>query len=125
MDAEVSARVLVVDDEPLIRWSLGERLAAAGYHVSEAGDGAATLAHFGNGEPRIDVVLLDLKLPDTDGISLLKQIKDHAPTCHVIMMTAFGTLDTLQEARDHGVFEVVSKPFDLEHMVRLVQQVLA
>jgi two-component system, NtrC family, response regulator AtoC len=116
------ARILVVDDETLIRWALNERLSSLGYHVDEAGDGASTLAYFRDGAPPIDLVLLDLKLPDADGVTLLKKIKHHSPTCRVILMTAFGTAETLQDARDNGVDEVLAKPFDLDLMVQAVER---
>src|SRR5688572_32118553 len=82
------ARVLVVDDEALIRWSLSERLASAGYEVEEAGDGETAIGYFRQGAPHIDLVVLDLKLPDADGVTLLKQIKRLSPASRVVMMTA-------------------------------------
>ena len=119
-----AARVLIVDDEALIRWSLNERLSSAGYEVQEAGDGASALGYFRQGAPHIDLVVLDLKLPDTDGVDLLKQIKLLSPACRVILMTAFGTPDKLLEARDSGAFEVLPKPFNLDKMLQTVQRAL-
>jgi len=113
-------RVLVVDDEALIRWSLSEHLSAAGYEVCQAADGAATLAHFAEGRPPFDLVLLDLRLPDASGVALLRHIKRVCPTCRVILMTAFGDPDTLREARDAGASDVVAKPFDLERLMDVI-----
>jgi DNA-binding NtrC family response regulator len=118
------ARVLVVDDEALIRWSLNERLSSAGYEVHEAGDGASALNYFRDGAPRIDLVVLDLKLPDADGVDLLKKIKRLSPTCRVILMTAFGTPDKLVDARNNGAYDVVSKPFNLDKMLQAVERAL-
>ena len=117
-------RVLVVDDEGLIRWSLNERLSTAGYEVLEAEDGASALSYFRDGAPRIDVVVLDLKLPDVDGVDLLKQIKRLCPSCQVILMTAFGTPDKLIDARNHGAYDVVAKPFNLDKMLQTVERAL-
>ena len=118
------ARVLVVDDEALIRWSLNERLSSAGYEVHEAGDGASALNYFRDGATRIDLVVLDLKLPDADGVDLLKKIKRLSPTCRVILMTAFGTPDKLVDARNNGAYDVVSKPFNLDKMLQAVERAL-
>ena len=119
------ARVLVVDDEALIRWSLNERLSSAGYEVEEAGDGVSALDYFREGAPRIDLVVLDLKLPDADGVDLLKNIKRLCPTCRVIMMTAFGTPEKLVDARNSGAYDVVAKPFNLDKMLQIVERALA
>jgi DNA-binding NtrC family response regulator len=118
-------RVLIVDDEALIRWSLSERLSSEGYEVHEAGDGAAMRALFQSDPQRFHLVLLDLKLPDTDGLSLLADIRRLCPTCRVIMMTAFGTSETLTQARAQGAYDIVSKPFDLERLLGLVKEALA
>jgi DNA-binding NtrC family response regulator len=117
-------RILIVDDEALIRWSLNEQLSTAGYEVHEAGDGASALAYFSEESPQIDLVVLDLKLPDSDGVTLLRKIKRVCPTCRVILMTAFGSPETLQSARDSGAYDVLAKPFDLDHMLRTVEQAL-
>jgi DNA-binding NtrC family response regulator len=95
-------RVLIVDDEALIRWASNDRFLGAGYEVCEAGDGASALANFRPGTPRVDLVRLDVNLPDANGIELLSQIKRRCPSCHVVLMTAFGTPDTLQGARHSG-----------------------
>ena len=72
-----NATILVVDDEQLIRWSLAERLRADGYHVIEAPTGQEALDRIADG---VDLVLLDYKLPDIDGVTVLRQIKEQDPT---------------------------------------------
>ena len=77
--------ILVVDDEELIRWSLTDRLKSEGYNVVEAGTAADALARSADG---VDLVLLDYRLPDGDGLSVLKKIKERTPDTLVIMLTA-------------------------------------
>jgi DNA-binding NtrC family response regulator len=115
--------VLVVDDERLIRWSLKERLTRAGYSVLVAADGAAADEALA-GAARVDIVLLDLKLPDVDGITLLKRIRAASPSLPVIMMTAHGTAEIGDRAKRLGAAHFVGKPFDLEEMVGLVDSTL-
>jgi two-component system, NtrC family, response regulator AtoC len=113
--------VLVVDDEKLIRWSLKERLQAAGYHVSEAADGAEALRRVEEGA---DLVLLDLKLPDADGVSLLKTIKDLMPDVPVILMTGAPTVKTAVEAMKEGAYHYLNKPIDHDELLHLVERAL-
>lgn len=112
--------VLVVDDEPLIRWSIAETLGAAGHQVTEAQDAASALkALAGVREP--DLVLLDFRLPDSNDLGLLAQIRQLAPAATIIMMTAFGTPDVTAGALKLGASRVLNKPFnmhDLEDIVR-------
>ena len=72
-----NATVLVVDDEELIRWSLRERLRGEGYEVREAGTGREALEQFKEG---VDIVLLDYRLPDIDGLTVLREMKGATPT---------------------------------------------
>ncbi len=117
-------RVLVVDDELLIRWSLNEGLAKAGFEVLEAEDARGALARFAPGAPGIDAVVLDLRLPDSADLGLLRQIRDLAPAVPVIMMTAYGTAETTEDALGLGAWHVVSKPFDVHRVVGLVEDAL-
>jgi DNA-binding NtrC family response regulator len=119
--------LLVVDDEPLICWALQERLSEAGYQVLAASDAATALSHFDNRAEAesVDLVLLDLKLPDIDGLSLFGQIKRLKPSCQAIMMTAFASPEKTDEARRLGIYRVVNKPFDLGDIVTLVGEALA
>jgi two-component system NtrC family response regulator len=117
--------VLVVDDEHLIRWSLGQQLAASGYGVREAADGAEALRLFeGADGPRPSLVLLDLKLPDLDGLELLRRMKRARPDCPVIMMTAHGTPETASEALQEGAFRILYKPFNQAFLMDLVRKAL-
>lgn len=113
--------VLVVDDEPLIRWSVGETLEAAGFEVFEAGTAREALAHI-HGADCSCVVLLDLRLPDSDDLSLLRKIRTQAPLCRIILMTAHGTQEILEEALREGAWDVLRKPFDMTRMVTLVRE---
>ena len=112
-------RVLVVDDEPLIRWSLAETLQQAGHGVAEAGDGASAIRALAGGEP-FDVVLLDYRLPDSNDLSLLTTIRQLSPKSAVIMMTAFGTPEATSGALVRGAYCVVPKPFEVHEMAALV-----
>jgi DNA-binding NtrC family response regulator len=66
--------------------------------------------------------VLDVNLPDANGIDLLKQIRHLCRTCRVVFMTAFGTLNILHEARDKGAYDLLPKPFDLDHMLQTVRR---
>jgi two-component system response regulator AtoC len=115
------ARILVVDDEELIRWSLGERMRAEGYDVLEAGTGEAALEHARDG---VDLVLLDYKLPDTDGVTVLKRLKELDPDALVILLTAYASVETAVEAMKEGAFHFANKPFDLDDVAFLVSRAL-
>src|SRR5689334_23552592 len=94
-------QVLVVDDEPLIRWSIAETLASAGHRVSEAENAADALRALTN-SPRPDLVLLDFRLPDSNDLGLLTTIRRIAPETTVIMMTAFGRPEIISGALELG-----------------------
>jgi len=117
----VKAKILVVDDEQLIRWSLVERLKQAGYETVEASDGKEALACFSDG---VDLVLLDYRLPDTDGLSLLGEFRKRDADTLVIMLTAYSNVDTAVEVMKRGAYHYATKPFNLEEIVMLVEKAL-
>lgn len=119
---ETPSSVLVVDDEKLIRWSLRERLEQAGYKVIVAGSGRETLERL---DDHVAIVLLDVRLPDVDGLDLCDRIRLQSPHCRVIVMTAEWTPELVRRARVHGAFEVLQKPFNLDDMARVVATALA
>ena len=114
--------VLVVDDEPLIRWAVREILEDAGYGVVEAGSACEAMSRIADAARRpLAVALLDLRLPDSDDLSLLRRVRGEAPGCRVIIMTAHGTPEILRDAMTHGAFGTISKPFDLSSILGLVR----
>jgi DNA-binding NtrC family response regulator len=118
-------RVLVVDDEPLIRWSLAETLADRGYDVVEAGTGQAAVDAVSGAPSPFEVVLLDLRLPDSHDLSVLSRIRRLAPATQVILMTAFGTDEVLNGALELGAYRVVHKPFEVGELASLVSEARA
>ena len=116
-----NATILVVDDEALIRWSLSERLRGDGYHVLEAETGAAALERLHDG---VDLVLLDYRLPDTDGLTVLREIKKADPDILVILLTSFVSVETAVEAMKLGAFHYANKPFNLDEVSATVSRAL-
>jgi DNA-binding NtrC family response regulator len=114
-------RVLVVDDEELIRWSLAERLRTDGYEVIQAGTATEALECASTG---VDLVLLDYRLPDDDGLSVLRKLRDLDPDTLVIMLTAHSGVETIVEAMKAGAFDYATKPFDLDDIAIRVSRAL-
>ena len=115
------ATILVVDDEQLIRWSLVERLSQEGYKTLEAETGAAALAQL---HDSVDLVLLDYRLPDTDGLSVLNEVRRRDPDVLVILLTAFSNVATAVEIMKAGAYHYATKPFDLDEIAVLVEKAL-
>jgi DNA-binding NtrC family response regulator len=113
--------ILVVDDEPLIRYALNDRLTDDGYRVVEADTAAAAVAKSQDG---VDLVLLDYKLPDGDGLSVLKQIKQHDPDTLVILLTAHQSVELAVEAMKQGAYHYANKPFNLDELSMVVAKAL-
>lgn len=111
------AKLLIIDDEKNMRWALSRALRSEGLEILTAGSGLEGLALLREEKP--DLVLLDLKLPGLDGLSVLRQIKAEMPLVTVIIMTAYGSIETAVEAIKAGAYDYITKPFDLE-AVKLV-----
>ena len=118
-------RVLVVDDEPLIRWSLSEALEDRGFDVRVAPDGRTALGALADGSARPDVVLLDYLLPDSNGLSLFERVRDLMPPGRVILMTAYGSPDVIDKALELGAYQVVVKPFEVTDIASVIRQASA
>lgn len=114
--------VLVVDDEPLIRWSVAESLSDLGYDVEQAGDAAEALRIVTTTATPLDAVVLDLRLPDMHDLSLLGTLRQLLPAAVLVLMTAFGTADVFTGAQLLGA-RVLSKPFEMDDLRRAVQTV--
>ena len=115
-------RVLVVDDEALIRWAVAETLVQAGLDVVEARDAQSALAAVSEARQAFDVILLDLRLPDCADLTLLSRIRQQSPESAVVMMTAYATSEVAAEAWKLGVYDVLLKPFDVTGCERIVRQ---
>jgi DNA-binding NtrC family response regulator len=113
-------RVLVVDDESLIRWAVSETLTQAGHDVVQATDAATALQAVGGTPEPFDVVLLDFRLPDSDDLSLLQRIRRLTPATAVVMMTAHGTTQMVTDAKALGAYDVIAKPFDVVSIPRML-----
>jgi two-component system NtrC family response regulator len=113
--------VLVVDDEPLIRWSVSETLSELGYDVEQAADAVSALRTVTNAARPFEVVVLDLRLPDMSDLSLLGTVRQLLPSATLILMTAFGTAEIIKDAQALGA-TVLGKPFELDELRRLVSE---
>ena len=115
-------KILVVDDEHLIRWSLEQNLKKQGYEVVMAGSGEDALQMVREQQP--DLVLLDIQLPGISGIEVLEKIKEFDDNITVIMLTAHGGLETAVNAMRIGAYDYVSKPFNLDELSIIIKKAL-
>lgn len=115
--------VLIVEDEPLKRVTLGIELSDAGYEVIEAADGRSALEQIAS-RP-IHVVLSDLQLQSMDGLSLLEQIKANSPQTHVIIMTADGSVNMAVESLKRGAYDYLTKPIETDLLLKKLDRVLS
>jgi DNA-binding NtrC family response regulator len=113
-------RVLLVEDESLIRWALTQTLVAAGARVVEAADARSAIDALRAGAQGFDVAVLDVRLPDGSGLGLLATIRQSWPKTSVLLMTAFDPPELWREACALGALGVVEKPFELDAMTRLI-----
>ena len=113
--------VLIVDDDADIRALLKDLLTDEGYVVKLAASGEAALAEIEKRVP--DLVMMDVKLPDQDGLAVLKQLKKSHGELEVIVMTAFGGSSTAIKAMEHGAYDYVTKPFEVDDLLATVRRV--
>jgi len=118
--SSMSTRVLVVDDEDLVRWSLRQELERAGYVVDEAATASAAVEAATRELP--DLMLLDYRLPDRTGVEVLREIKQTLPRIPVVMLTAHASIDGAVEALREGAYDYLTKPFEIDDVLRAVRR---
>ena len=116
------SRILIADDHDSLRRGLAQGIAEAGHDVEEAANGNTAIEKLH--DSYFDVIVSDLKMGGSTGLEVLKTAKTLHPTCAVILMTAFGTIQTAVEAMKAGAFDYVQKPFELEEMEVKVEKAL-
>ncbi|MGH7387945.1 MAG: sigma-54-dependent transcriptional regulator [Candidatus Rokuibacteriota bacterium] len=118
-----TARILVADDEDSLRWVLEKGLRGAGYEVISVEDGEAAMRAVER-EP-FDLVLLDVRMPGLDGLTVLERLRELRPDTYVVVMTAHGTMETAIKAMQRGAYDYLAKPFDLDEVLLLSERALA
>ncbi len=115
-------KILIVDDEKLIRWSLGQKLSEWSLGVTEAENGETALQMAERETP--DLVMLDIKLPDKKGTDVLKEFKKKWPDLPVIMITAFGVIDDAVTAMRRGAYDFITKPINYTKLQSTIKNAL-
>ena len=117
------AKILVVDDAAFMRMRCSKLLTENGHEVVEAGTGREAVDQYKNTSP--DAVLLDITMPDMDGLSALKEIRAHDSDARVAMVTAMGQQSIVMEALQAGAKDFVVKPFDADRVLAAVVKLVA
>jgi two-component system response regulator AtoC len=115
-------RVLIVEDEKLIRWSVKARLEEEGFFVDEAADGKTAFERLSDGD--YDLLMLDFRLPDITGIEILERVAVSWPEISVIMMTAYGTVESAVQAMKLGAFDYLTKPVNMDELAVIARKAL-
>ena len=116
----MKAKILVIDDEKLIRWTLEDTLRKEGHTVFTAESGEVGLKLVEEESPHL--ILLDLRLPGMDGMAVLEKVKEIEPDALIIILTAHGTVESAVEAMKRGAFDYLNKPFDLGETKMVIQK---
>ncbi len=115
-------RIKIIDDEEAMRESLAGWLEKQGYQVTTAGSGAEVLSQLAR--EACDLILLDIKMPEMDGLQLLPLIKAENPQVLIIMITAYGSIETAVESMKQGANDYLLKPFDPEELILLIEKMI-
>ncbi|HET7657469.1 MAG TPA: response regulator [Bacillales bacterium] len=119
---EGTNKILIVDDQYGIRALLKEILQTAGYKTCEAANGVQALSIVEKEDPGL--VLLDMKIPGMNGLQILKRVKEKSKDTKVVIMTAYGELEMIEEAKAHGAITHFPKPFDIDEVLDFVKKEL-
>lgn len=121
-EVKVMSKILIVDDQYGIRILLNEVFQREGYETFQAANGESALKIVKEEQP--DLILLDMKIPGMDGIEILRHVREIDQQTKVIIMTAYGELDMIQQAKDLGAMSHFAKPFDIDEIRDAVQSVV-
>ena len=116
------ATILVVEDKESMAQMLSQAVEGEGYQIILARDGREGIQKFK--ENQVDLVVTDLKLPYKSGLEVLEMVKEHNPLIPVILMTAYGTIETAVKAVKEGAYDFLTKPFDPDHLLILIEKAL-
>lgn len=114
-------RILIVDDEENARLGLSKLLSQEGYEVNSVADGFEALEFVSR--QKVHLVITDLKMPGMNGLSFLKELHRHHPSTSVIMMTAYGGVESYLEAMNLGAFEYINKPVKLDELKSIMDKI--
>lgn len=117
-------KVLLVDDEAIVRDSISEWLADAGYDVTPAEDGFKAIEIIRGRQSQADIMVVDLKMPGKDGIEVMREAKELSPDVRVIIITAYGTVENAVEAMKVGAADYLTKPFEPEQLENAIRNVI-
>lgn len=119
-DEGMKERILIVDDQLGIRLLLKEILQKEGYSTFQAANGYQAIEITKKENP--DLVLLDMRLPEMNGIEILQELKKISPDIRVIIMTAYGEQELIDTAKNIGILDYITKPFEIEEIRRIVKE---
>ena len=118
----MATRILVVDDEQIIRESLGFVLKKEGYHVEEASNGVEALRK--HEERLFDIIITDIEMPEMRGMELLERVTQRTPQTFVLMITAFASIETAVQALRRGAFDYILKPIEFDDLLHKVRKLI-
>lgn len=116
-------KILIVDDEENARFGLSKLLSQEGYDVDSVANGYEALDFLRRKE--VHLVISDIKMPEMDGLTFLREINRHYPSTHVIMITAFGGVESYLEAMNLGAFEYIHKPVKLDELKSVMKKIFS
>lgn len=114
--------ILIIDDEPLMRISISDAMREEGYNIHSAASGNEGLRAISDNF--YDVIITDLRLPEVDGLQILKACKQYTPKSKILMITAYGSVETAVEAMKQGAYDYVTKPFSMDELIILVKRLM-
>jgi len=121
MKVQEKIKVLVVDDEESARVALSKILTHDGYDVSAAGNGVEALEFLRNRD--VDLIITDINMPEMNGLTFLRELNRIHPQSNVVMLTAYGEVESYLEAMNLGAFEYINKPVNYEDLKKVINKI--